>query len=89
MRTLLTVGSFAAVLLAGTGCRSHTAGRCDCTNNAESAVIPAPAANYPVIGGGSTSAYSTPTSIAPNGVMGGSTAPTAMPATMPMSSMPR
>ena len=86
MKAILTVGGFAAVLLAGTGCRSHTAGRCDCTNHPESAVITAPAANYPVMGGSSVSNASPSygsTTLAPNGMTMGSSAPAPMPSTMP------
>ena len=85
MRILMTLGGVGAVLLAGTGCRSHTAGQCDCTNQASSSYISTPAANYPVLGQSTVS--STPGTIAPNGVMGSSTAPMAMPSTMPSGTM--
>ncbi len=64
------------------GCRSSSsrsspvAGKCDCTNHPESAVIVPPGNPYPVIGGPATGV---PASVAPSGVMGGN-APMAMPA---------
>lgn len=81
MRILMSLGGVAAVLLAGSGCRSQTAGQCDCTNHASSSYISTPAANYPVLGGSNIS--SSQNTIVPNGVMGSSSAPTAMPSTMP------
>lgn len=90
MRTLLTLSSLAVVVLAGTGCRSHVAGRCDCTNHPESAAIPTVGANYPVLGSGPTVGNSgpimtsnSPATIVPNGIMGNSTAPATMPSTLP------
>ena len=85
MRILMSLGGVAAVLFAGSGCRSHTAGQCDCTNNTSSSYVTQPAANYPIMGGSSVG--SGPSTIAPNGVMGGSSAPTAMPSAMPSGTM--
>lgn len=80
MRKSILVCGVLTVALGAVGCRSSSrsspvAGKCDCTNHPESAVIVPPGNPYPVIGGPATGG---PASVGPSGVMGG-TAPMAMP----------
>lgn len=49
MRRALVLSTVFGAFLAGLGC-SHTAGKCDCTNDPADAVIPVPSQPYPAIG---------------------------------------
>ncbi len=49
MRRALVLTAVFGAFLAGLGC-NHIAGKCDCTNNPDDAILPVPSQPYPAIG---------------------------------------